>query len=180
MSGLPAAIEDSVDAVCHDDQFGDGINVSVYVPMEDRNGNSSDEGELTAVINTVSQQDMDLEDERRLMQNPRFQNLVSRAVDARIQEVIAQQPGNIGKGNDVLNVSAPQGTLNHLNSSRVIQGQMMHDKRVATEHVNMQPMIKSPSDTTIYAPALNRRAENSPCEYDRRWKSGWSRHANRF
>ena len=139
--GVFSEIDDTVDDVCYDDDFGDGINVAIDDPVMveqdgDRNSSSEEEQGMNPSIDLVNES----MDHDRLMVNPRFQNLVDKAVDVRIQKV--------------LNEMAMQNkqTVEKVNGGKAKQRTVIMPK--LSVNATLAKTIKSPSDTTIYAPTL--------------------------
>ena len=165
----PQTIEEDelVDAICHGDEFGDGINLSIEGPgvtsLLVDNGSSS-EDEFVTVVNRNDKEDLDREDEDRLMTNPRFASLVNQAVDRRIQQVIGSHAALSTKNVEDVQQSAVasnKGAVPHNTVVSTADKQPGNNEKISNcnfsgEKKSME--IKSPSDTTIYAPALNKRA----------------------
>ena len=113
-----------------------------------RHGDSSEEEEATADNENNLNGSIDngialggtsnnMLDEEMVMNNPHLKRLLSKMLDKKIKQ--AQTTGE-SSGSELLSCMTPQ------------------DKRQSTNNTGNKP-IKSPSDTTIYVPALNRARE---------------------
>ena len=146
------AENDLVDDVCHDDVFGDGVHLSIddgTLPRQNDESGSSEDLEGTVVI----PQGMDeLCEEDRIMANPRFQSIIDRAVERRLDKVMKERNSMGGEHG--------RRPVTHTMTSADGAAGMERQVRRSSPVINTTGgnAIKSPSDTTIYAPALNRHS----------------------
>ena len=131
---------------------GDGINIETevdeeldYVDDAVDQGDISDDEMVTETMEDNNQDSNEKQAEQQLLGNPALRKLFNQLLDERIKQ--AKKVGETS-GSNLLSTLTPQ-------------------KRV-TGGINNQVNVKSPSDTTIYAPAFAVRTEanrgTSQCE----------------
>ena len=163
--------DDLVDDVCHDDQFGDGINLDIEgggavsdeddlelgtQELNDNGAGFEDQGNGKrgrVIPNTSQQTKNDINLDEAIMSDPRLEYLVEQAVERRVQKVIEARFQS-GKGErEQSMIVASTSREPPVNKNR---------KSLASKtHVKSLQLVKSPSDTTIYAPALNLQVDGN-------------------
>ena len=137
----------------------------VLVPEEDSGSGNSFREDMdlepepeTGAVNSSPQEQLGGCSVEQLLANPQLQSLLNKMVNERIQREKAQMIGESSKSTVLTSTQQEQ---------RVITPRNDHGKRQSVDHdklrhsVERVGLIKSPSDTTIYVPALRKKDDRS-------------------
>ena len=133
---------------------GDGINVEAN-PGEDLDYVDDGQGDMSDFEEDTSQQDSadfgcGNPTEKQILENPGLRKLFNQLLDERIKQATKQGESS---NSNLLSTLTPDNTGK--SNGQNVQNVQSQSKRVSGQ----QNRVKSPSDTTIYAPAFTVRAD---------------------